>query len=116
VVNRDALIPLLATRFATASSAVWLERLDAAGIPAGPILDLPAAFSSPQAQALAVRVPLEHPALGSVDQVAPPYELAATPASVRTPPPLLGEQSDAILAEVGYSPDEIKNLHDTGVV
>jgi formyl-CoA transferase len=116
VVNRDALIPLLAARFATASSADWLERLDAAGIPAGPILVLPAAFSSPQAEALGVRVPLEHPALGSVDQVAPPYELAATPASVRTPPPLLGEQSDAILAEVGYSPDEIKNLHDTGVV
>jgi crotonobetainyl-CoA:carnitine CoA-transferase CaiB-like acyl-CoA transferase len=116
VVNRDALIPLLAARFATASSADWLQRLDAAGIPAGPILDLPAAFSSPQAEALGVRVPLEHPALGSVDQVAPPYELSATPASVRTPPPLLGEQSGAILAEVGYSPDEIKNLHDTGVV
>jgi crotonobetainyl-CoA:carnitine CoA-transferase CaiB-like acyl-CoA transferase len=115
VVNREALVPLLAARFATAPSATWLARLDEAGIPAGPILDLPAAFSSPQTKALGVRVPLEHPALGSVDQVAPPYEFAATPASVRTPPPLLGEHSDAILAEAGYSPAEIQSLRDSGV-
>ena len=116
VVNRDALIPLLAARYATDTSASWLAKLDAAGIPAGPILDLPAALSSPQAQALGVRVPLEHAALGGVDQVAPPYELSATPASVRTPPPLLGEHSDAILSEVGYSAAEIRALHDSGVV
>jgi len=116
VEHRDELIPILAERFATASSATWLARLDAAGIPAGPILDLPAAFSTQQAQALGVRVPLEHPALGSVDQVAPPFELSVTPASVRTPPPLLGEHTDAILAEAGYTPAEIQSLHDTGVV
>ncbi|HET7182006.1 MAG TPA: CoA transferase, partial [Candidatus Limnocylindrales bacterium] len=94
----------------------WLARLDAAGIPVGPILDLPAAFASPQAQALGVRVPLQHPALGSVDQVAPPYELSATPASVRTPPPLLGEHTDEILGELGYSATEIRSLHDSGIV
>jgi crotonobetainyl-CoA:carnitine CoA-transferase CaiB-like acyl-CoA transferase len=116
VVNRAALIPLLAARFATDTSAAWLAKLDDAGIPAGPILDLPAALSSPQARALGVRVPLEHAALGGVDQVAPPYELSATPASVRTPPPLLGEHSDEILSDVGYSADEIRALHDSGVV
>lgn len=116
VVNRDALIPLLAARFATAPSATWLARLDASGIPAGPILDLPAALSSPQAQALGVRVPLEHPELGSVDQVGPPYELSATPASVRTPPPLLGEHTEEILREASYSEEDIRSLHDTGVV
>ena len=60
--------------------------------------------------------PLAHPALGAVDQVAPPYELSATPASVRTPPPLLGEHSDEILSDVGYSADEIRALRDSGVV
>jgi len=116
VVNRDVLVPLLAARFATVSSSVWLERLDAAGIPAGAILDVPAALSTPQADALGVRVPLEHRALGSVDQVAPPYELSTTPATVRTPPPLLGEHSDEILSELGYSPGEIQSLHDNRVV
>jgi crotonobetainyl-CoA:carnitine CoA-transferase CaiB-like acyl-CoA transferase len=116
VVHRDKLIPLLAARFATDTSAAWLAKLDDAGIPAGPILDLPAAFSSPQALALGVRVPLEHAALGGVDQVAPPYELSATPASVRTPPPLLGEHSDEILSDVGYTADEIRALRDSRVV
>lgn len=116
VVNREALIPLLATHFASEPSATWLGRLDAAGIPAGPILDLPAALSSPQAEALGVRVPLEHPVLGAVDQVAPPYELSVTPASVRTPPPLLGEDTDQILGELGYSREDTQALRDSGVV
>jgi crotonobetainyl-CoA:carnitine CoA-transferase CaiB-like acyl-CoA transferase len=116
VVNRDALIQLLSARFATASSADWLARLDAVGIPAGPINDLPAAFGSPQATALGVRVSLAHAALGAVDQVAPPYELSVTPASVRTPPPLIGEHTDEILGAMGYSPDEVRSLRNSGVV
>ncbi len=116
VEHREALIPILAERFATSSSERWLARLDDAGIPAGPILDLPGAFSSPQATALGVRVPLEHPSLGRVDQVGLPFELAATPASIRTPPPLLGEQTDEILAEAGYSPADVDRLRASGVV
>ena len=81
-----------------------------------PILDLPAAFSSPQAVALGARVPLHHPALGAVDQVGIPFELSGTPASIRTPPPLLGEQGDEILAELGYSAGEIGDLRAAGVV
>jgi crotonobetainyl-CoA:carnitine CoA-transferase CaiB-like acyl-CoA transferase len=114
--HRDELIPILAERFAAETSATWLARLDAAGIPAGPILDLPAALASPQAAALGVRTPLEHPVLGSVDQVAPPFELQATPASVRTPPPLLGEHTDEILGEVGYSAADIARLRAARVV
>ena len=116
VEHRDELIPILAERFATDTSAAWLDRLDAAGIPAGQINDLPAAFATPQATALRSRVPLLHPALGAVDQVAIPFELSGTPASIRTPPPLLGEHSDEILAELGYTPADIRSLRDNGVV
>ena len=56
------------------------------------------------------------PTLGAVRQVTPPFELSVTPASVRTPPPLLGEQSDEILAEVGYTAAELTALHEAGVV
>ena len=84
VLHRDELIPMLAERFAREPGATWLARLDDAGIPAGPILDLPAALESPQAQALGARVALEHPVLGSVDQVGIPFELSGTPAAIRS--------------------------------
>src|SRR6185503_12148664 len=87
VERRGELIPILAERFAGQPSATWLERMDAAGIPAGPILDVAAALASPQATALGSRVPLEHETLGRVDQVGSPFVLAGTPASIRRPPP-----------------------------
>jgi crotonobetainyl-CoA:carnitine CoA-transferase CaiB-like acyl-CoA transferase len=114
--HRDELIAILAARFVQEPSASWLERLDDAGIPAGPILDLPAAFGSAQATALGSRVPLEHLVLGRVDQVGIPFELSGTPASIRTPPPMLGEHTDEILAEVGYSRNEIERLNAASVV
>jgi crotonobetainyl-CoA:carnitine CoA-transferase CaiB-like acyl-CoA transferase len=116
VEHRDELSPILAERFATRPTADWLEALDAAGIPAGPILDLPSAFATPQAQALGARVPLEHPLLGAVDQVGIPFELGATPASIRLPPPMLGEHTDEILRETGLGPEAIARLRDEGIV
>jgi len=116
VEHRAELIPILAARFQTATSASWLRALDGAGIPAGPILDLPAAFSSPQAVALGSRVPVRHDILGQVDQVGIPFELSATPAGIRTPPPMLGEHSAEILAEAGYGPDAIERLGSEGVI
>ncbi len=113
--NRSLLRPLIAEVLAAAPTAAWLDRFDAAEVPAGPINDVLAAFDSRQARALGLRVPVEHPRLGRVDQVAPPFELARTPASIRRPPPLLGEDGEAILAELGYSPAEIAALRAEGV-
>jgi crotonobetainyl-CoA:carnitine CoA-transferase CaiB-like acyl-CoA transferase len=114
--RREELIPILAEQFATADGATWLARLDDAGIPAGPILDVAEAFASRQAATLGSRVPLEHPTLGRVDQVGIPFELAGTPATVRLPPPLLGEHTDEILREAGYDAPTIERLRALGVV
>jgi crotonobetainyl-CoA:carnitine CoA-transferase CaiB-like acyl-CoA transferase len=116
VTNRAALRPLLAGRLATESSATWLARFAAAEVPAGPINDLAAAFASPQVAALGLLTEVVHPVLGPLLQVGPPFELHATPASVRTAPPLLGEQTDAILAELGYAAEEVVRLRDGGTV
>jgi crotonobetainyl-CoA:carnitine CoA-transferase CaiB-like acyl-CoA transferase len=61
-------------------------------------------------------VEVEHPTLGTTTQVGLPFELSATPASIRTAPPLLGEHSEEILAAAGYSAREIAALHGDGVI
>jgi len=114
--NRELLRSILAEILAGSTTAEWLARLDAAEVPVGPINDVLAAFDSAQARALGLRVDLRHPELGRVDQVAPPFELARTPAAIRRPPPLLGEDSEAILAELGYGAAEIAALRADGVV
>jgi len=116
VANRVELIALLGERLAERATADWLAALDTAGIPAGSIRDIREAFDSPQAQAIGSRVRLEHPAIGAVDQVRPPYELAATPAAIRRPPPLLGEHSREILLEAGYDAAAIDRLAADGVI
>ncbi len=116
VANRNALRALIAARLAAEPTATWLARLAAADVPAGPINDLAAAFAAPQVAARGLLTDVEHPVLGRLRQVGPPFELHATPASVRTAPPLLGEHRDAILVELGYTVDEIVRLGAQGVV
>jgi len=116
VERRIELRPTLAERFAERSSAEWLEILEATGIPAGPINDVLAAFASPEATARGMTVEMEHPAWGLIRQVGIPFEFSATPASIRTPPPLLGQDTDEILAELGFTAKAARALHETGVV
>jgi len=114
VEHRTELIPTLAARFAERPTDDWLAALDAAEIPAGAINDIAAAFASPWAAGRTVE--LVHPVLGVTRQVQPPFSLSATPAAVRTPPPLLGEQTDEILRELGYDDAATAALHADRVV
>jgi len=103
-------------RFASHTTADWAAILDRADIPWGPINDVIAAFATPQAVAREMVVEVEHPVLGAVRQVGLPFRLAATPASIRTAPPLLGEHSAEILAELGYGPADVRTLRDIGAI
>ncbi len=116
VVHRDLLRPILAQRFAGAGARHWLAVLDAASIPCGPINDIVGAFGSAEAVALGMTVEQTHPAWGVIRQAGIPFRLDGTPATIRTPPPTLGEHSVAILDELGYSSAEIADLRRREVV
>ena len=116
VERRGDLRPILAARFAERPASDWLAALTAAEIPCGPINDIVAAFASPEAAALGMTVEQEHPAWGVIRQVGIPFQLSETPASIRTPPPTLGQDTDEILGELGYGAAEIASLRARGVI
>jgi glutaryl-CoA transferase len=116
VEHRTELIARLGAAVAAEPTGTWLARLEDAGIPGGPILDVVAAFETPQALALGSRIGVDHEVLGAVDQVASPIRIDGTPAAVRAAPPLAGEHAREILSEAGYADSEIERLAADGVI
>ena len=116
VVHRAALRPLIAERLASRSSVEWAAVLDAADVPNGAVADVLDAFGSPEAAALGMAAEVEHPSMGVIRQAGIPLTFGATPGSIRTAPPLLGEHTDEILDELGYTGEEVALLRDSGTV
>jgi len=116
VEHRAELRPILAAIFAERASTTWLADLEAAEIPGAAIADIVTAFDSPEAAALGMDATVEHPALGVLRQAGIPLRFERTPGAIRSAPPLLGEHSDEILAELGFDDAAVADLHDRGVV
>jgi crotonobetainyl-CoA:carnitine CoA-transferase CaiB-like acyl-CoA transferase len=98
------------------STAHWLEVLESAGVPCGPINDMAEVFADPQVIARDMVVELEHPLAGTTRNIGIPIKLSETPGSVRTAAPTLGQHTDAILAEYDYAADDISGLRTRGVI
>jgi crotonobetainyl-CoA:carnitine CoA-transferase CaiB-like acyl-CoA transferase len=114
--HRAALLPQLHQLFAARTAAEWLERLAAAEIPAAAINTVEEAVNDAQTKARGLIVQLEHPALGAVRSIANPIRFSDTPVSYRLPPPGLGEHSEDILRELGYSTGKIAAARNEGAV
>ncbi|WP_298815501.1 CaiB/BaiF CoA transferase family protein [Chloroflexus sp.] len=111
VKHRELLIPLIAAIIAHEPTAVWIERLRAAEVPCGPVNDIPTALHSPQAQARAMVQTID-----GVRVVGPAPKFSATPASIRSAPPALGADTEAVLQELGYTLEDINALRSAGAV
>jgi formyl-CoA transferase len=101
--NRDVLAAELERTFRTRPTGHWVDTLLAVGIPAGPILNYPQAFDSEHGRARGMRMEIEHPVEGRVPNIGFPVKLSGTPQRVRRHPPLLGEHTHEVLAELGLS-------------
>ena len=114
--HREWLTPMLDEVMRTRSKQQWLSALEAAKVPCGAINDLAEVFADPQVQAREMAVPVAHPLSDSLRLVASPMKLSATPVQVRRAPPLLGQHTDEVLAELGLSAAERARLRERGVV
>jgi len=117
VENRVELTRLLGEVFRKRSKREWLELLEAAGVPNGPINDVAQVFEEPQVKARGVRLELEHAAAGGLPSVASPMRFSETPIEYRRGPPVLGEHTEEVLRGLlGKNEDDIARLRSTGVI
>lgn len=98
--HREALIPLLAAVIRQRPSAEWIELLEAAQVPCGPINTIDKVFADPQVRSRGMRVDLPHPRAGTLPSIANPVHFATAPIEYTHAPPLLGQHTDEVLEEL----------------
>ncbi len=114
--NRAELSAAIEDALAAGDVGEWVERINAAGVPCGPVLDLEQVFSDPQVLAREMLVELPHAEVGTFKTTGLPVKLSRTPGAIRRPPPLHGEHTDEVLLECGLTGDQIAELHSEEVI
>ena len=114
--NRDELTVEMEKRLEQKTATEWIEALNDAGVPSGPILSIDQVFDNEQVQHLGLATPIEHPQLGEIQVLGLPVTLSRTPGGVRTPTAEKGGHSEEILKELGLSAEDIRRLRADEVV
>lgn len=113
VINREALVPMLAQRMVTGARDHWLQALETAGVPAGPINTLDQVYQDPHVVAREMKRELPHPTAGTVPVAASPLKFSDSPVQYQRPAPLLGQHTEQILRErLGLSADAIRAVRE----
>jgi formyl-CoA transferase len=114
--NRDALNARIEAVTRTATAAAWVERLNAAEVPCGPIYKMDEVFADPQVKHLGMAQPVQHKTMGQIEIVNQAIKLNRTPAKLETAIGEPGEDNDAILHELGYGDAAIAAMRQDGVI
>ena len=114
--NRDKLNHKLCELIRQKTSAEWVDALNNAGVPCGPIYNIGEMFNDPQVKHLGIATPVAHQTLGDIEIVGQAAALSRTPSRIHTATPELGQHTNEILDELGISPDRISNLRERGIV
>jgi crotonobetainyl-CoA:carnitine CoA-transferase CaiB-like acyl-CoA transferase len=116
VANRAQINAIVGGVLARETTAHWVQVLNAAGVPCGPVYRVDEALDDPQIRQQEMVLDMPHPGRGLVRMLGSPMKLSETPCRARLPAPVLGEHSDAVLAELGYAAAEQQALRAAGVV
>ncbi|MBV8836124.1 MAG: CoA transferase [Alphaproteobacteria bacterium] len=108
--NRLALNAAITEKLRARGSREWIDLLNQAGVPCGPVYRIDEMFEDPQVRHLGMARPVRHPALGEIELVSQPIVLTRTPSELRTPAPERGEHTDAVLRDLGYDAGRIAEL------
>jgi formyl-CoA transferase len=115
--NRKELIPLIRDIMKERERKDWIERLDAAGVPCGPINDYKEVFDDPQVRHRQLKIETPHPLSGSLPGIASPMRFSETPVEYKLPPPLLGEHTREVLGDLlGMRNDELDRLATAKII
>jgi crotonobetainyl-CoA:carnitine CoA-transferase CaiB-like acyl-CoA transferase len=114
--QKEDLMPLIARAFATWKRSDLVDKLEAVGVPCGPINSIPEVFADDQIQHRGMRIDLPHPSAGTVPLLRNPIDFTESPSRYERAPPLLGQHSDEILRELGLDEARIAALRASGVV
>jgi crotonobetainyl-CoA:carnitine CoA-transferase CaiB-like acyl-CoA transferase len=114
--NRAAINAAIEARLVTETTEYWIDKLNAAGVPAGRVMGLAEIFADPQIVDQEMVLSQDHPGHGTVRMLGFPIKFAETPCALRRPTPEVGADTDAILQELGYSAAEIASFHEANVV
>jgi crotonobetainyl-CoA:carnitine CoA-transferase CaiB-like acyl-CoA transferase len=114
--NADALQELIEAIFARETTAHWVEKLDAAGVPGGPVYTYEQTLADPQVQHRRMVYDIEHPKIGMMKTLGLPVKSNGELTSIRQPAPLHGQHTEEVLRETGYSDNQVRAMLAEGIV
>jgi len=114
--NAEEVSGVLGRLFEGKSKERWIELLEGRGIPCGPINNVREVIESPQVKAREMIIEVDHPTAGKVKMAGSPIKASLTPVSTHCPPPLLGQDTEMILSQLGYGCDEIELFKTEGII